>query len=67
LRILQLVQIVGINAETLAEPLFGRANKPRVNRREAAARREKGGVRVAEAASEAEKTGVLTRFRFTAR
>jgi len=67
LRILQLIQIVGINAETLVELLFGRANRPRVNRRAATSRRGKGGVRIAEAAFELGKTGVLTRFRFTAR
>ncbi|MET3908607.1 hypothetical protein ABID59_002953 [Bradyrhizobium sp. S3.3.6] len=62
-----MIQIVGINAETLAELQFQCANKLRVNRREAATGREKGGIRIAEAAFEAEKSGVLARFRFTAR
>jgi hypothetical protein len=62
-----LIQIVGINAETLAELLFLCANRPRVNRRQAAARRKKDGVRIAEAAFEAGKTGVLACWRFTAR
>jgi hypothetical protein len=67
LRILQLIQIVGINAGTLLELLFLFANRLRVNARKGAARREKGGVRIAEAAFELGKTGVLRRFRFTAR
>jgi hypothetical protein len=67
LRILQLIQILGVNAETLAEPLFERAHSPRVNPREAAAGYEKGGVRIAEAALMAENTAVLAPSRFTAR
>jgi hypothetical protein len=67
LRLLQLIQILGINAETLAEQLFPSANAPLVNWRQAVARREKGGVRITEAAFEGWKTGVLARFRFTAR
>ncbi|MDN4986373.1 MULTISPECIES: hypothetical protein [unclassified Bradyrhizobium] len=67
MRQLQLIQIVGINAETLAEPVFRSASGPRVNPREAAAKREKGGVRIAEAAFKPGKTGVLALMRFTAR
>ncbi|MEH2486534.1 hypothetical protein [Bradyrhizobium sp. AZCC 2230] len=67
MRILQLIQIVGINAETLAELLFGRANGLRVNRHAATSGREKDGVRIAEAAFEPGKTGALACFRFTAR
>jgi hypothetical protein len=67
LRILQLIQIVGINAGTLLELLFLFAKRLRVNARKATAAHEKGGVRIAEAAFELGKTGVLTRFRFTAR
>jgi hypothetical protein len=62
-----LIQIVGVNAGTLAELLFLRVNRPGVNRREAVATHEKGGVRIAEAAFEAGKTGVLASSRFTAR
>ena len=62
-----MIQIVGINAGTLLELLFLFAKRLRVNARKATAAREKGGVRITEAAFEAEKTGVLTRFRFTAR
>jgi hypothetical protein len=54
-----LIQIVGINTETLAELLFQCANKPCVNRHGAASGREKGGVRIADAAFEAWKTGIL--------
>ena len=67
MRILQLIQIVGINAGTLLELAFLFAKRLRVNARKAAAVREKGGVRIAEAAFELGKTGVLARFRFTAR
>ncbi|WFU84298.1 hypothetical protein QA645_16615 [Bradyrhizobium sp. CIAT3101] len=67
MRRLQLIQIVGINAETLAEPMFQRANGLRVNAQNASAAREKGGVRITEAAFEAWKTGVLASSRFTAR
>jgi hypothetical protein len=67
LRILQLIQIVGINAGTLLELLFLFAKRQRVNARKATAAREKGGVRIAEAAFELGKTGVLACFRFTAR
>jgi hypothetical protein len=62
-----LIQILSINAETLAELLFARARGPRVNPREAVAGHEKGGVRIAEAAFEAGKSVVLARVRFTAR
>ncbi|MGW1421638.1 hypothetical protein ACWAT4_16135 [Bradyrhizobium manausense] len=62
-----MIQIVAINAGTLAELLFlpreGRALTPR----ETTAGREKGGVRIAKAAFEAGITGILARFRFTAR
>jgi hypothetical protein len=67
LRILQLIQIVGINAGTLLELLFLFAKRLRVNARKATNAREKGGVRIAEAAFELGKTGVLARFGFTAR
>ena len=67
MRILQLIQIVGINAGTPLELLFLFVKRLRVNARKAAAGREKGGVRIAEAAFELGKTGVLARFRFTAR
>jgi hypothetical protein len=67
LRILQLIQILGINAETLAEPPFRHANGPRVNSRAAVPAHEKGGVRITEAAFEAGNTAVLARLRFTAR
>ncbi|MCP3445249.1 hypothetical protein [Bradyrhizobium sp. CCGUVB14] len=67
MRILQLIQILGINAETLAEPMFQRANRLRVNAQMVTAAREKGGVRITEAAFEAWKTAVLGSSRFTAR
>ena len=62
-----MIQIVGINAKTLLELWFQCWNGPRVNLRVSAARREKGGVRIAEAAFEACKTGILVHPRFTAR
>jgi hypothetical protein len=62
-----LIQIVGINAGTLLEPLFLLAMRRCVNRRAAVATHEKGGVRIAEAAFEPGKTGVLAWSRFTAR
>jgi len=62
-----LIQIVGINAGTLAELTFARWKGPALTRFQAAAGREKGGIRVAEAAFEAGISGVLARFRFTAR
>lgn len=62
-----MIQIVGINAEMLAEVLFPSAQRPCVNRRDTASGRKKGGIRIAEAAFEAEKTGVLALSRFTAR
>jgi len=62
-----LIQILGINAETLVERGFPRANGARVNARNAAPAHEKGGVRIAEAAFEAGNTAILARLRFTAR
>jgi hypothetical protein len=67
LRILQLIQILGINAETLAEPPFPRASAPALTRARLVRPHEKGGVRIAEAASWSGKTVVLVRLRFTAR
>jgi hypothetical protein len=67
LRILQLIQILAVNAEMLAEPMVPCAGGPRVNPREAVAGHEKGGVRIAEAASQAGNTEVLASSRFTAR
>jgi hypothetical protein len=57
LRILQLIQIVGINGETLAEPLVEPVRWPRVNPQVAAAGCEKGGVRIAEAAFRQQNPG----------
>ena len=62
-----MIQIVGINAGTLLELLCPFAKRPRINAQKATATREKGGVRIAEAAFELGKTGVLARFRFTER
>jgi len=62
-----LIQIVGINAGTLLELLFLFAKRQRVNARKATAAREKGGVRIAEAALGSGNYGVSARFRFTAR
>jgi hypothetical protein len=62
-----LIQIVEINTGTPLELLFLRVNRPGVNPRETLATREKGGVRIAEAAFKAGKTGVLASSRFTAR
>ncbi|MDA9506100.1 hypothetical protein XI09_15955 [Bradyrhizobium sp. CCBAU 11386] len=62
-----MIQILSINAETLAELLFRGANRSRVNPHRPVTAHEKGGVRIAEAAFRAGKTVVLARFRFTAR
>jgi len=67
LRILQLIQILGINAETLAEPSFALAKGRCVNPRRERTTHEKGGVRIAEAAFEAGNPVVLVPSRFTAR
>jgi hypothetical protein len=67
LRILQLIQILGVNAETLAEPMFARVCSPALTRASPVTTHEKGGVRIAEAAFEAGKSVVLAQFRFTAR
>jgi len=62
-----LIQILSINAQTLVEPPFQRANGPRVNARRVVETHEKGGVRIAEAAFRAGKSLVLARLRFTGR
>jgi len=62
-----LIQILSINAETLAEPLFARTRDLRVNPREARHDHEKGGVRIAEAAFSTGNAVVLVPSRFTAR
>jgi hypothetical protein len=62
-----LIQILSINAETLAELLFARARSPALTCARSVTAHEKGGVRIAEAAFEAGKTVVLTLSRFTAR
>ena len=67
LKHLQLIQILGINAETLAELPFPRASAPALTRVRLVTPHEKGGVRIAEAAFEAGNAGVLTSARFTAR
>ncbi|MET4387862.1 hypothetical protein ABIB73_003619 [Bradyrhizobium sp. F1.4.3] len=53
--------------ETLAELLFRHAKRPGVNPREAVATREKGGVRIVEAAFQVGIKEVLAPSRFTAR
>ncbi|WFU76080.1 hypothetical protein [Bradyrhizobium sp. CB2312] len=62
-----MIQILGINAETLTELPFPRASAPALTRARPVTTHEKGGVRIAEAASWAGKTVVLVRLRFTAR
>jgi hypothetical protein len=62
-----LIQILGINAETLAELPFPRAGASALTRARLAAPHEKGGVRIAEAASFAGNAVVLVLLRFTAR
>jgi hypothetical protein len=53
--------------ETLAEPAFAPLRDRRVNRKAAAARREKGGVRIPEAAFQLGNNEVFASARFTAR
>jgi len=67
LRILQLIQILGINAEMLAELPFPRASAPALTGAKPVTAHEKGGVRIAEAAFGAGNAVVLARVRFTAR
>jgi hypothetical protein len=62
-----LIQIVGINAGTLAELLFRVRTGRALTHARPVTTHEKGGVRIAEAAFEAGKTGVLASSRFTAR
>jgi hypothetical protein len=62
-----LIQILSINAETLAEPLFARAAGSALTRARPVTTHEKGGVRIAEAAFSAGNAVVLVPSRFTAR
>ncbi|MDA9477317.1 hypothetical protein XI03_23085 [Bradyrhizobium sp. CCBAU 65884] len=64
---LQLIQILSINAETLAERPFPLQTGRALTGARSAITHEKGGVRIAEAAFGAENTGVLASLRFTAR
>jgi len=67
LKQLQLIQILSINAETLAGRRFHAQTRRALTRARRVPTHEKGGVRIAEAAFEAGITGVLTSSRFTAR
>jgi len=67
LKQLQLIQILSINAETLAERPFPRQSGRALTRPNAVTAHEKGGVRIAEAAFRAGNTAVLPPARFTAR
>jgi hypothetical protein len=67
LKLLQLIQILWINAETLAELLFARATGPALTGARPVGTHEKGGVRIAEAAFRAGNPVVLVPSRFTAR
>ncbi|MGY3234268.1 hypothetical protein ACVWZ4_005212 [Bradyrhizobium sp. USDA 4472] len=64
---LQLIQIVAINARTLAELGFLPGAGRTLTRVRSRQDTKKGGFRIAEAAFEAGKAGVLLCFRFTAR
>jgi len=62
-----LIQILSINAQTLAEPLFARTTVPALTRASLVTTHEKGGVRIAEAAFSTGNAVVLVPSRFTAR
>ncbi|MCK1723001.1 hypothetical protein [Bradyrhizobium sp. 141] len=64
---LPLIQILSINAQTLAERRFRAQMGRALTRARPATTHEKGGVRIAEAAFEAGNAVVLTSSRFTAR
>jgi hypothetical protein len=67
LRILQLIQILSINAETLAELSFARVKAGALTHAGPVSAHEKGGIRIAEAAFRAGNPVVLVPSRFTAR
>jgi len=67
LKQLQLIQILSINAEMLAQRRFHAQTGRALTRVGPLTTHEKGGVRIAEAAFEAGKSVVLARVRFTAR
>ncbi|MDA9501047.1 hypothetical protein XI05_26910 [Bradyrhizobium sp. CCBAU 11357] len=62
-----MIQIISVNTEALGEALFALICSLSVNRWPLAARREKGGVRIAEAAFEPGNIRVFASSRFTAR
>jgi hypothetical protein len=62
-----LIQILGINAETLAELLLRAQTGPALTGARPVGTHEKGGVRIAEAAFRAGNPVVLVPSRFTAR
>ncbi|MCJ9705676.1 MULTISPECIES: hypothetical protein [unclassified Bradyrhizobium] len=64
---LQLIQILSINAEMLAQRRFHAQTGRALTRVGPLTTHEKGGVRIAEAAFEAGNAAVLASSRFTAR
>jgi len=67
LKQLQLIQILSINVETLAELRFHVHRGRALTGVRRASRHEKGGIRVTEAALESGNTAVFPLLRFTAR